>query len=58
MIQDTGITDLTPLHGMPLQHIHLTPKSMALGLDIGVPIAAEKKTRMANLTGDSGAPIP
>jgi len=33
-IDDTGITDLTPLRGMPLQEIHLTPKNITQGLDI------------------------
>jgi formylglycine-generating enzyme required for sulfatase activity/serine/threonine protein kinase len=30
----TGITDLTPLQGMPLQDIRLTPKNFTRGLDI------------------------
>jgi formylglycine-generating enzyme required for sulfatase activity len=33
-IQNTGITDLTPLHGMPLEEIRLTPKNITRGLDI------------------------
>jgi hypothetical protein len=33
-IQDTGITDLTPLEGMPLEEIRLTPKNITRGLDI------------------------
>ena len=34
-IDDTGITDLNPLQGMPLDEIHLTPKNITTqGLDI------------------------
>ena len=33
-IDHTGITDLTPLQGMPLEEIRLTPKNITLGLDI------------------------
>jgi hypothetical protein len=33
-IYDTGITDLTPLQGMPLEDIRLTPKNITRGLDI------------------------
>jgi hypothetical protein len=33
-IDNTGITDLTPLQGMPLEEIRLTPKNITLGLDI------------------------
>ena len=33
-IYNTGITDLTPLQGMPLEHIRLTPKNITKGLDI------------------------
>ena len=33
-IDDTGITDLTPLQGMPLEEIRLTPKNITQGLDI------------------------
>ena len=33
-IDDTGITDLTPLQGMPLEEIRLTPKNITRGLDI------------------------
>jgi hypothetical protein len=33
-IQDTGITDLTPLQGMPLEKFRLTPKKITRGLDI------------------------
>ena len=33
-IQHTGITDLTPLEGMRLEEIHLTPKNITRGLDI------------------------
>jgi serine/threonine protein kinase/formylglycine-generating enzyme required for sulfatase activity/Leucine-rich repeat (LRR) protein len=33
-IYDTGITDLTPLQGMPLEEIRLTPKNITRGLDI------------------------
>jgi hypothetical protein len=32
-IDDTGITDLTPLQGMPLEVIRLTPKNITRGLD-------------------------
>jgi eukaryotic-like serine/threonine-protein kinase len=32
-INDTAITDLTPLQGMPLEHIRLTPKNITRGLD-------------------------
>jgi eukaryotic-like serine/threonine-protein kinase len=32
-IQDTGITDLTPLQKMPLENIRLTPKNITKGLD-------------------------
>ena len=31
---NTGITDLTPLQGMPLEDIRLTPKNITRGLDI------------------------
>jgi formylglycine-generating enzyme required for sulfatase activity len=33
-IQNTGITDLTPLQGMPLEDIRLTPKDITRGLNI------------------------
>ena len=33
-IDDTAITDLTSLQGMPLEHIHLTPKNITRGLDV------------------------
>ena len=33
-IDETDITDLTPLQGMPLEEIHLTPKNITKGLDI------------------------
>jgi hypothetical protein len=33
-IYNTDITDLTPLQGMPLQEIHLTPKNITRGMDI------------------------
>jgi hypothetical protein len=33
-IGNTGITDLTPLQGMPLEEIQLTPKNIIRGLDI------------------------
>jgi formylglycine-generating enzyme required for sulfatase activity len=33
-IDDTGITDLTPLQGMPLEDIRLTPKNITQGLNI------------------------
>ena len=33
-IDNTGITDLTPLQGMPLEDIRLTPKNITRGLDI------------------------
>jgi hypothetical protein len=33
-IDDTGITDLTPLQGMPLEDVRLTPKKITKGLDV------------------------
>jgi hypothetical protein len=33
-IHDTGITDLTPLQGMPLEDIRLTPKNITKSLDM------------------------
>ena len=30
---ETGVTDLTPLHGMKLEEIRLTPKNITQGLD-------------------------
>ena len=33
-IDNTAITDLTPLQGMPLEEIRLTPKNITRGLDI------------------------
>jgi hypothetical protein len=33
-IHNTGVTDLTPLQGMPLEDIRLTPKNITRGLDI------------------------
>jgi formylglycine-generating enzyme required for sulfatase activity len=33
-IDETGITDLNPLQGMPLEDIRLTPKNITKGLDI------------------------
>jgi serine/threonine protein kinase len=33
-IDGTGITDLTPLQGMPLEEIRLTPKNITKGLDM------------------------
>jgi hypothetical protein len=33
-IDNTDITDLTPLQGMPLEDIRLTPKNITKGLDI------------------------
>jgi len=32
-LAQTGITDLTPLQGMPLEEIRLTPKNITRGLD-------------------------
>jgi hypothetical protein len=34
VIDNTGITDLTPLQRMPLEDIRLTPKNITKGLDI------------------------
>jgi hypothetical protein len=34
LIDNTGITDLTPLQGMPLEDVRLTPKNITKGLDI------------------------
>jgi hypothetical protein len=33
-IDNTDVTDLTPLQGMSLEEIHLTPKNITRGLDI------------------------
>jgi Leucine-rich repeat (LRR) protein len=33
-IDSTGITDVTPLQGMPLEEIRLTPKNITKGLDL------------------------
>src|SRR5262249_10863617 len=33
-INNTGITDLTPLQGKPLEDIHLTPKNITRGLAV------------------------
>ena len=33
-IDNTGITDLTPLQGMELEDIRLTPRNIRRGLDI------------------------
>ncbi len=33
-IDNTAITDLTPLQGMPLEDIRLTPKNITRGLDV------------------------
>jgi Leucine-rich repeat (LRR) protein len=33
-IDNTAVTDLTPLQGMPLKDIRLTPKNITRGLDI------------------------
>jgi hypothetical protein len=33
-IYDTRITDLTPLEGMPLEFLALTPKNITRGMDI------------------------
>jgi hypothetical protein len=33
-INNTAITDLTPLRGMPLEEIYLTPKNITKGLDV------------------------
>src|SRR5262249_28119575 len=33
-VENTGITDLTPVQGMPLEDIILTPRSITWGLDI------------------------
>jgi eukaryotic-like serine/threonine-protein kinase len=33
-IHQTGITDLNPLQGMPLEDIRLTPKNITRGLDM------------------------
>jgi hypothetical protein len=33
-IHNTDITDLTPLQGLPLEDIRLTPKNITRGLDI------------------------
>ncbi len=33
-IYETGITDLTPLQGMPLEEMRLTPKNITRGLDV------------------------
>ena len=33
-IDNTGITDLTPLQGMPLEEVRLTPKNVIRSLDV------------------------
>jgi len=33
-LNDTNVTDLTPLQGMPLEDVRLTPKNITRGLEI------------------------
>jgi hypothetical protein len=33
-IHGTGVADLRPLQGMPLEHIRLTPRNITQGLDV------------------------
>ena len=32
--ENTGVTDLTPLEGMALEDVRLTPKNITRGLDV------------------------
>jgi uncharacterized membrane protein len=52
-IDDTAITDLTSLQGMPLEHIHLTPKNIARGLDI---LRDMKSLKSIGIRWDQGWP--
>jgi hypothetical protein len=31
---DTGVTDLTPLKGLPLKDVRLTPRNITKGMDV------------------------
>ena len=50
---DTGITDLTPLQGMPLEDIRLTPKNITKGLDI---LRAMKSLKTIGITLEQSWP--
>ncbi len=50
-LQENAITDLTPLQGMPLQEIHLTPKEFTQSLDI------LRDTKSLNHRHQSGASL-
>jgi serine/threonine protein kinase len=52
-IFDTGITDLTPLQGMPLESIGLTPKNITRGLDI---LRDMKSLKTVGISRDQGWP--
>jgi Leucine-rich repeat (LRR) protein len=52
-IGDTGITDLTPLHGMRLEEIRLTPKNITKGLDI---LRDMKSLKTIGISGDQAWP--
>jgi serine/threonine protein kinase/Leucine-rich repeat (LRR) protein len=52
-IDNTGITDLTPLQGMPLKDIRLTPKNITRGLDI---LRDMKSLRTIGIEGNQAWP--
>jgi hypothetical protein len=53
MIDNTGITDLTPVQGMPLEDVHLTPKNITRGLDI---LRDMKSLKTIGIDGDHSWP--
>jgi Leucine-rich repeat (LRR) protein len=52
-INNTGITDLTPLQGMSLEDIRLTPKNITKGLDI---LKGMKSLKTIGITWDQAWP--
>ncbi len=52
-IDNTGITDLTPLQRMPLEEMRLTPKNITKGLDI---LRAMKSLKTIGINGEQSWP--
>jgi hypothetical protein len=53
MIHRTAISDLTPLQGMQLEHVRLTPKNITRGLD---SLRAMKSLKTIGLAWHQGLP--
>jgi hypothetical protein len=53
VIFNTGITDLTPLQGMPLEEIRLTPKNITRGMDV---LRGMKSLKRIGIAGEQAWP--